>query len=144
MVFSSKLKRLVPVPTLSKNFVHALKVGLPHLKEQWAGRDPIGSKEERLHIKAMFLAGKGAVPDLDGCMVGCGDLLQRAGIVANDKWIASWDGSRIIEWRTHNKEESTVLKIMRYTEEGWNEVVSEIICADGIRCPKCDHNYFLG
>lgn len=116
MVFSHRLKRLVPVPTLSKNFAHAIKVGLPHLKEQWGSKAPIGSKEERLHVKAYFLAGKGAVPDLDGCMVGCGDLLQRAGIISNDKWIASWDGSRIIEWRTHNKEESTVIKIERFVE----------------------------
>lgn len=117
MVFSKRLKRLVPVPTLSKNFRQALTIALPALKKQWAGRPPIGSAEERLWVKAYFLAGKGAVPDLDGCMVGCGDLLQRAGIISNDRWIKSWDGSRIIEWRTHMKEESTVIKIMRYEED---------------------------
>jgi hypothetical protein len=117
MVFSPRLKRLVPVPTLSKNFAHAIKVGLPRLKEQWGNRAAIGDKEHRLHVKAYFLAGKGAVPDLDGCMVGCGDLLQRAGIISNDKWIASWDGTRIIEWRTHMKEESTVIKINLYKED---------------------------
>ncbi len=70
---------------------------------------------------AIFLAGKGAVPDLDGCLVGCGDLLQRAGVVLNDRWIRSWDGSRIIEWRDHGKEESTVIKIMLYKDEPCSE-----------------------
>jgi hypothetical protein len=117
MVFSNKLKRLVPVPCHSKNFAHALRVGLPKIKEQWGKRVPIGDKEHRIHIKALFLAGKGAVPDLDGCLVGCGDLLQRAGVLSNDRWIRSWDGSRIIEWREHGKEESTVVKINLYEEE---------------------------
>lgn len=117
MVYSSRLKRLVPVPALSKNFRQALTVALPALKKQWGDRPPIGSAEQRLWLKVLFLTGKGAVPDLDGCMVGCGDLLQRAKIISNDRWIASWDGTRIIEWRTHMKEECTVIKIMEYKDE---------------------------
>lgn len=117
MVFSKRLGRLVPVPTLSKNFRQALTIALPALKEQWGSRPPVGSAEQRLWVKAYFLAGKGPVPDLDGCIVGCGDLLQRAGVILNDRWIKSWDGSRIIEWRTHMKEESTVIKIMEYQDD---------------------------
>ena len=117
MVFSKRLKRLVPVPTLSKNFRQALTIALPALKKLWDGRPAVGDKEHRLWIEAHFMAGKGAVPDLDGCLVGCGDLLQRAGVVSNDRWIRSWDGSRVHEWRDHLREECTVLRISDYVED---------------------------
>lgn len=64
-------------------------------------------------MRAYFLTGKGAVPDLDGCKVAFGDLLQRAGIISNDRWIASWDGSAIVEWREHNQEPCTVACLRR-------------------------------
>lgn len=108
IVWSKKLKRKVPISLDSKNFRTAKKVGLPQLKRIWAGAPPIGDSNNRLHVKAFFLAGKGVPPDLDGACVGFGDLLQQAGIVSNDRWIASWDGSRVIEWRVHNMEPQTV------------------------------------
>lgn len=119
MVYSKRLKRNVWVPTLSKNFRQAMQIALPALKKQWGDRAAVGDKEHRLHVTAIFMAGKGSVPDLDGCMVGCGDLLQRAGIISNDRWISSWDGSRVIEWRTHNREENTVIKIEWWEDEPW-------------------------
>ena len=67
-------------------------------------------------MKATFYTGKGSVPDLDGCMVGMGDLLQRAGVISNDRWIKSWDGSRIVEWREHNEEPHTIVVVGEYRE----------------------------
>lgn len=118
LVWSKKFKRKVPISLHSKNFVTALKIGMPQLKHQWGNRSPVGSADERLWVMAHFYSGKGSVPDLDGCMVGLGDLLQRAGIITNDRWIASWDGSRIIEWRTHNAEPGTDLTISCFTGDG--------------------------
>lgn len=34
-------------------------------------------------------------PDLCGCLQATGDILQKARIITNDKFIVSWDGSRI-------------------------------------------------
>lgn len=118
MVYSKKLGRKVPVQLQSKNYSNALKIGLPQIKEQWAG-EALGDKNNRLHVQAWFFAGKGAVPDLDGAMVGCGDLLQRAGVVSNDRWIQSWDGSRIIEWAWHKGEPMSHVRIFssQYNEE---------------------------
>lgn len=111
MVWSKKLKRKVPLPTQSKNYKNALKIGLPQIKKRWQGLAPLGSATQRLSITAYFFGGKGSVPDLDGCLVGAGDLLQQAGVISNDRWISSWDGSMIIEWPEHGGEPLTTVMI---------------------------------
>lgn len=111
IVWSKKLRRKVPISLDSKNFRTAKKIGLPQLKKAWGSAPPIGDCNNRLHVEAYFLAGKGVPPDLDGACVGFGDLLQQAGIVSNDRWIASWDKSRVIEWREHGMEPQTVAVI---------------------------------
>jgi len=50
-------------------------------------------------------------PDLDGAMVGTWDLLQKAGIVSNDRWVKSGDGSRVWSSKQHNREACTVIEI---------------------------------
>lgn len=35
--------------------------------------------------------------DLVGFMQGLADLLQHGGVVADDKWITSWDGSQLLK-----------------------------------------------
>lgn len=66
-------------------------------------------------------------PDLDGACVGFGDLLQKAGIISNDRWIASWDGSRVVEWRVHNLEPQTVAVIANHKEENSMEEVHTLL-----------------
>lgn len=105
----------MPIQQQSKNYKSALKIGLPQIEKQWNGREALGDKDHRLWIQAVFFAGKGAVPDLDGCLVGCGDLLQKAGVVSNDRWISSWDGSILIEWPEHGMEPYTVVIIQEDT-----------------------------
>lgn len=51
------------------------------------------------------------MPDLDGAFVGCGDLLQKAGVVSNDRWISSWSESALVEWSEHEGEASTLVII---------------------------------
>lgn len=52
-------------------------------------------------VEASFFAGKGTEPDLSGAIETVGDLLQETGIIENDRWIKSWDGSRVY---TNNKD----------------------------------------
>ena len=56
----------------------------------------IGSRECPVHVCAMLFAGKGMEPDLSGAEETVGDMLQECGIIENDRWIKSWDGSRVL------------------------------------------------
>ena len=50
-----------------------------------------------VHVKALYwMPDRRSWPDLIGLMQSTGDILQKARIIANDKFIASWDGSRIV------------------------------------------------
>lgn len=103
---------------------------MPQLKKQWLTngmKGAIGSEAEPLRITAYFLAGKGTPPDLDGAMVGLGDLLQKAGIVSNDRWIYSWDSSRVVPWSLHKGEPMTAIWIGAFDWGNdfvnWEEIV---------------------
>lgn len=102
------------IPLQSKSYKKALSEQLPQLKVSWGKRLPVGSEEQWLWIKAIFYAGKGVEPDLDGAEVGLGDLLQKAGIVSNDRWIKSWDGSRVVQYKVHKSDPRTEITIMQY------------------------------
>lgn len=82
--------------------------------EQWGKRKPIGGKLERVHIKATYYAGPGTEPDLDGACVGCGDLLQKCEVIANDRYIFSWDGSRVIPHYIHQQDAHTEVELTVY------------------------------
>lgn len=86
---------------------------MPEILKQWGKREPIGGKHERLHIKATFYAGPGVEPDLDGACVGCGDLLAQCKVILNDRFIYSWDGSRVIPHYVHQLEAHTEVEITR-------------------------------
>jgi Holliday junction resolvase RusA-like endonuclease len=50
-----------------------------------------------VHVKALYwLPDKRWWPDLIGLLQGSADLLEKAGIIENDRQIESWDGSRIM------------------------------------------------
>jgi Holliday junction resolvase RusA-like endonuclease len=42
-------------------------------------------------------------PDLTGLMQATGDILEKAGIIANDRDIVSWDGTRILDKTSKEK-----------------------------------------
>jgi len=42
-----------------------------------------------------WLASRSRWPDLVGLLQATGDILEEAGVIANDRNIVSWDGSRI-------------------------------------------------
>ena len=86
----------------SENYSRLLKLVVPQLVELAEERlglgdtDLIGSSECPVHVKALMYAGKGTEPDLSGALETVGDVLQAAVIIENDRWIKSWDGSRVL------------------------------------------------
>lgn len=103
----------------SKNYANALKNVLPKLKELHDAVGTVGSAATPVEITATFYAAKGGrEPDLDGALVGLGDLLERSGIIDNDRYIKSWDGSRVHSWSEHQQyiDGLTVFTINRFEE----------------------------
>jgi hypothetical protein len=67
------------------------KAALPQARLAWAGRKPL---ELPVQVAAVFYREK-LLGDLAGFIQALGDLLEAAGILENDRLIASWDGSRL-------------------------------------------------
>jgi len=63
------------------------------LTAQRALREPLAVP---LNCAALFYRDR-LTGDAVGYYQGLADLLQEAGIVADDKWIVSWDGSRLLK-----------------------------------------------
>ena len=67
------------------------KDSLPQLKAAWKGQDALCRP---LNMKATIHRAK-LSGDLIGYLQGICDLLEKSGIVENDKWILGFDGSRL-------------------------------------------------
>lgn len=50
--------------------------------------------------------------DLVGYLQGLADLLEKRGVVANDKWIQSWDGSRLAKDKANPRVELTLTPLI--------------------------------
>ncbi len=82
-----KFNKVMP----SEAFIDFQNAALPHLVEQFRPRESIATP---VNVRATFYrdANRG---DLVGYMTALADVLERAGVVANDKWIMGWDGTRL-------------------------------------------------
>jgi Holliday junction resolvase RusA-like endonuclease len=49
-----------------------------------------------VQVKASYWLADNRRPDLNNLMAATADILEKAGIIANDRDIVSWDGSRIM------------------------------------------------
>lgn len=80
----------------SEDYRAVQQVVVPALSKAWLARkgQPLGGPEEPIHLIASFYLGPRQRPDLLSLEEACADLLQEAGVLSNDKWIESWDGSR--------------------------------------------------
>jgi len=53
--------------------------------------------KEKIQVKALFwMPNHRGYPDLLGVLESIGDILEKTGIIKNDRNIISWDGSRIM------------------------------------------------
>lgn len=80
----------------SEDYRKALKHVMPKIREAFTetGMAPFGAPDQSLAIEAHFFIGPRQRPDLLSLCEAVSDLLQAAGVIANDSWIASWDGTR--------------------------------------------------
>lgn len=69
---------------------------LPQISATWKrnGWPQVGTKKHPVHLVATFHLPAGNAPDLLSLEEALSDLLQKGGVLANDYWIESWDGSR--------------------------------------------------
>lgn len=76
----------------SKAYRELLRTAVPELRAQHRSL-PLA---RAVSIAARFYLAPRQRPDLSGLFEAAGDILQAAGVLANDYWIVSWDGSRRI------------------------------------------------
>jgi hypothetical protein len=80
-------KRIVP----SAQYLAWRDAVVPQMRLAWEGRPPIASP---VNVAAMFFR-DAARGDAVGYYQGLADALEEAGVVSDDKWVVSWDGSRL-------------------------------------------------
>jgi hypothetical protein len=68
-------------------------VAVLFLRQQWVRKPPISWPA---NCAALFYRER-AIGDAVGYYQGLADILEEAGVVENDKWIESWDGSRLMK-----------------------------------------------
>lgn len=77
-----------------ESYRKAVKEVVPQLRRAWGERPPIGGKDQPLWIEAHYFIGPRQRPDGLSLNEAAADLLQAAGVITNDSWIESWDGTR--------------------------------------------------
>ena len=81
----------------SKAYLTYEKMAVPQLRMAWAGKNPL---KEPLNLCARFYRDRDA-GDLVGYLQALCDVLEKAGVVEDDKWIKGFDGSRLMLDRVH-------------------------------------------
>lgn len=90
-VYSFRLKRTVQVPSAAHERWYA--AALPRTRIEW-NRHAWPRLVGPVRVTAVFYRDR-ATGDLVGYMQALGDLLQNAGVIADDKLIASWGETRL-------------------------------------------------
>lgn len=106
MVFPSREYRRAEKAAVKE--IHASVLGNP-----WTL--PLDSAVGSVHVCALFYCGSRQRPDLDGLIAACADILQTAGVLANDYAVQSWDGTRRLRDRDNPRTEITIRRFMEGT-----------------------------
>jgi Holliday junction resolvase RusA-like endonuclease len=96
------------IPIQGDAYAKWRSIALPQLRIVWGRRKPI---ESPVHISAVFYRDRRC--DLVNLIQSIGDLLQEAGIVKNDRLIASWDGSRIVTNKLERERAEIMLAVVQ-------------------------------
>lgn len=82
-----RFNKIVP----SEAYLHWRDSAVTQMRVAWAGHETV---DRPVSVRATFYrdANRG---DLIGYMQGLADALQEAGVLKDDKWIVSWDGTRL-------------------------------------------------
>ena len=93
-----------PILMYSKSYAGALRKQKPQIEDQWTAvkrqsgvkeSGGLGSLEYPLHIQFTFFFPDNRRRDLDNLITSALDLLSKSGVISNDKWVWSFDGSRM-------------------------------------------------
>lgn len=66
-------------------------LAVPQLRAQWGARTPLARD---VRVTAIFYRDR-RVGDLVGYMQSIADVLEEAGVLEDDKYVVSWDGTRL-------------------------------------------------
>lgn len=92
-----KIHRLIP----SKAYQNYEKIAVKALREQYK-EEPI---DNPVIVTAKYIMdNRRAWPDLVGLMQATGDILQKAGVIADDRYIVDWNGTQIYDVDPYNPE----------------------------------------
>lgn len=88
-----------PISLPSAAYRNWAKTAVYVVMAQWRalGRfTPVGGAQQPVWLRCRFALPKGGFADLSNLYEGIQDVLQDAGVLHNDRWIAHHDGSRIV------------------------------------------------
>lgn len=88
---------------------------IEQLRHQWRSKEPLPKKP--IHTKMLFYLPTRDTSDLSNLYQGTEDALQKAGVIANDYWIASHDGSRRIKDNNETPRVEVTLAVMEAHDE---------------------------
>lgn len=71
-----------------------------HALLRWSSPAPRRPLAQRLNCRALFFLAPRQHGDAAGYYQGLADLLEKRGVVENDRLLVSWDGSRLIHDRS--------------------------------------------
>jgi hypothetical protein len=94
----------LPLIKPSAAFEEFQAIVVPSLRKAWADRAAIDAP---CRVSAVIYR-EALRGDLVGYLQALADLLQEAGVVTDDKWITSWDGSRMSKSAEHPRIELTI------------------------------------
>lgn len=91
---------IAPLILPSKPYQAWAKTATPAIRAQWGVQRALGGPDEPLHVVARFYLARMGPQTMGGDMAGyyqaCSDVLQSAGVLADDCYIESWAGSERI------------------------------------------------
>lgn len=82
----------------SKQYRDYEKICLWQIKEQYKGETIIN----KISLKALYFMPDRRLPDLLNLLQATADIVEKGGVIENDKNIVSFDGSRIMEFDKEN------------------------------------------
>lgn len=133
---------LVDIPghnELMRAILAKVKVQPSKLWRQWASKAPIMMPgidarifpiEGDLHIQATFYRER-AIGDLIGYMQGVADLLEKRQVIANDRQLVCWDGSRLDKDKERPRVELTLRRVEQGVSQQGGVDAQEVLPLDG-------------
>jgi hypothetical protein len=98
----------IPLPSRAWRNWNAKAILIPPTKPQ----PPMFGINREVNCRALFFCDRrGIKGDACGYYQGLADLLEKHGVVVNDRLITQWDGSRVFDAKDENEEPHTYVEL---------------------------------